>query len=115
MCVCAPLVSSFTHRRNNYLLEASLHQVLWEQVPDEIEEGVQAGDVVVLLSLAQALLQFGVAGVDDEHQDDSQDSSDDGGGHVVHHGPGAQATAGFGVQAGQTCSQNKQDLCFRTR
>ena len=48
-----------------YLLETSLHQVLREQVPDQIKEGIQAGHVIVLLALAQPLLQFGVARVND--------------------------------------------------
>lgn len=49
----------------HYLLETSLHQVLWEQVPDQIKEGIQAGHFIIFLALAQILLQFGVARVDD--------------------------------------------------
>ena len=41
---------------SSYLLEAGLHQVLRKQVPDQVEGGVQAGDVVVLNALSQVLL-----------------------------------------------------------
>lgn len=48
-----------------YLLEASLYQVLWEQVPYQIKEGVQAGDLIVLLAFAKVFFQFGVPRVDE--------------------------------------------------
>lgn len=85
-----------------YLLEASLDKVLWEEVPNEIEEGIQAGDLILDGALSQLLLHLGVARVDDQHQDDTQDGGNDGGGHVVDHGPGAQATTGLGIQTRQS-------------
>lgn len=93
-----------------YLLETSLHQVLWEQVPDQIKEGIQAGDLVVLLALAEVFFQFGVSRVDDEHQDDPQDGSNDGGGHVVDHSSGAQTTTGLGIQTSQPCNTNEHTV-----
>ena len=86
-----------------HLLEAGLHQVLGEEVPDEVEEGVHAGDVVVLLAVAEVGLQLGVPRVDDDDQDHPQDGGDHRGGHVVYHGPRAQTPAGLGVQTGQAC------------
>lgn len=49
----------------DYLLETSLHQVFWEQVPDQIKEGIQAGHLIIFLALAQILLQLGIARVND--------------------------------------------------
>lgn len=61
-----------------YLLEAGLHKVIWEEVPDEIKEGVQAGNLIVLAAFAQAFLQFGVPRVYDQDQDHPQYSCNDG-------------------------------------
>lgn len=83
-------------------MEAGLDQVLREQVPDQVEKGIQAADLLVLWSCGgPAAPQFGVTRVDSQHQDDPQDGGDDGGGHVVHHGSAAHPAAGAGVQASE--------------
>lgn len=48
-----------------YLLETSLNQVLREQVSYQVKEGVQAGDIIIFLALAEVFFQFGVSGVDE--------------------------------------------------
>lgn len=82
-----------------YLLETGLDQVFREEIPNQVQKGVQAGHFVVLLPRPQLLLKSGVPRMDGQDQDDPQDRGDDGRGHVIHHGPRAQAPAGFGVQA----------------
>lgn len=85
------------------LLEAGLNQILWKQVPDEVQEGVQAADLLVLghgAGTAASAPQLGVPWVDPQHQDDPQDGGDDGGGHVVYHGPATHPTTGAGIQTG---------------
>ena len=77
------------HPWDSYLLKARLHQVLREEVSDEIEESIHAGHLVVLLSLSEIGLQLWVAGMDEQHQDHPQDGCDDRRRHVVDHGPGA--------------------------
>lgn len=79
-----------------------MDQVLGEQVPDEVKEGVQARDLLIDVALSKLLLHLGVSGVDHQHQDYSQDGSNDSGGHVVDHGSRAQAPTGFGIQTRQS-------------
>lgn len=69
-----------------YLLETGLYQVLREEISNEIQEGIQAGHLVVLLPRPQLLLEFGIPRVDGQHQDDPQHSGNDGRGHVIYHG-----------------------------
>lgn len=88
---------------DTYLLKTGLHQVLWEKISDKIKEGVHAGHVVVFLSLSEVSPQLGVSWVDEQHEDHSQDGCDHRRRHVVHHSPGAQAAAGFGIQTSQPC------------
>lgn len=76
----------------SYLLEASLNQVLREEVSDEVKKGIKTGNLIVLSSFSEILLEFWVSRVDEEHQDDSQHSSDDSSGHVIDHSSGAQTT-----------------------
>ena len=83
------LVVGENHPWDSYLLKARLHQVLREEVSDEIEESIHAGHLVVLLSLSKIGLQLWVAGMDEQHQDHPQDGCDDRRRHVVDHGPGA--------------------------
>lgn len=81
-----------------YLLEAGLHQVLREQVPEQVQEGVQTVDLLVLGGRAGGFSpQFGVPRVDAYHQDDPEDGGDDSGGHVVHHGSATHPPTGAGV------------------
>jgi len=86
-----------------YLLEAGLHQVLREEVPEQVQEGVHAVDLLVLRGRVRRRLapQLGVPRVDPQHQDDTEDGGDHGGGHVVDHGSAAHAATGAGVQPGQ--------------
>lgn len=67
-------------------METGLHQVLREEISNEIQEGIQARHLVVLLARPQLLLEFGIARVDGQHQDDPQHCGNDGRRHVIHHG-----------------------------
>lgn len=69
-----------------YLLETGLHQVLREEISNEIQKGIQTRHLVVFLPWPQLLLEFGIAWVDGQHQDDPQHCGNDGRGHVIHHG-----------------------------
>lgn len=111
--VSLTLIHAHGHTHIPYLLETSLDQVLWEQVPDEVKEGIQAGDLIMDVALSQLLLHLGVARVDDQHQDHSQDGSNDGGGHVVDHGPGSQTATGFGIQTSQSWQREQNRMLFR--
>lgn len=86
----------------SYLLEASLNQVLREEVSDEVKKGIKTGNLIVLSSFSEILLEFWVSRVDEEHQDDSQHSSNDSSGHVIDHGSGAQTTTWLRIQTSQT-------------
>lgn len=89
-----------------YLLETGLHQVFGEQVPDQVQKSIQTGDFLVSSRHRGGFLEFWVAGVDRQDQNDAQYGRHHSGGHVINHGASAHAPAGFGIEAGQTCSQN---------
>ena len=79
-------------------MEAGLHQVLREEVSDQVEEGVQTADLLVLLDCCRpASSQFGVPRMNPQHEDDPEDSSDYSGGHVVHHGSATHPATGAGI------------------
>lgn len=83
-------------------MEAGLDQVFGEEVPDQVEKGVQAADLLVFGSCGgPAAPQFGVPRMDSQHQNDPQDGGDYGGGHVVDHGSAAHPATGAGVQTGE--------------
>lgn len=83
-------------------MEAGLDQVLREEVSNQVKEGIQAADLLVLWSCGEpAAPQFGVTRVDSQHQDDPQDGSDYSGGHVVHHGSAAHPATGAGVKTSE--------------
>lgn len=69
-----------------YLLKTGLDQVFRKEISNKVQEGIQAGHFIVLLSRPQLLLEFGVPWVDSQDQDDPQHRGDDGCGHVIHHG-----------------------------
>lgn len=86
-----------------YLLEAGPHQVLRKEVSDQVEEGVQAADLLVLCGCGcRAAPQFGVAWVDSQNQNDSQDGGNYSGGHVVRHGSTTHPSAGASVKSSKT-------------
>lgn len=81
-----------------YLLEAGLHQVLREEVSDQVEESVQAADLLVLRGwVLTASPQFRVPRVNPQHEDDPEDGSDYSGGHVVHHGSATHPATRAGI------------------
>ena len=102
--------SSSSSGSGSYLLEAGLHQVFREQVPDEVQEGVQTADLLVLGGRVLLLTapEFGVSRVDPQDQDDPQDGSYDRSGHVVDHGPGAHPPTGTSIQTSQTWEGERQ-------
>lgn len=83
-------------------MEAGLHQVLREEVSDQVEEGVQTADLLVLWGrVLTASPQFGVPWVNPQYEDDPQDGSDYSGGHVVHHGSATHPATGAGIETSQ--------------
>ena len=77
-------------------------------VPDEVEEGVDGGDLLVLGAGSQLALDGGVPGVDRKHAPDPDNGGADGRGEVVQQRPRAHASRGLGVQLGQTWKQHTE-------
>ena len=66
-------------------------------VPDEIQEGIQCGDLLLYFGSDQLTLDFGIARVDDEDAADANDNCHHGGYEVVDQGPSTHLTTGHCV------------------
>lgn len=51
-----------------HLLETGLDQVLWEQVPDEVQEGIKAADLLILQGCVHLGSEVRIPWVDPQNQ-----------------------------------------------
>lgn len=96
----------------SYLLEASLNQVLWKEVSDKVKKGIKTGNLIILGSLSQILLEFWITRVDEKHQDNPQYSRNDSGGHIINHGSGTQTTTWLCIQTRKTFVEKNYQINF---
>lgn len=105
-------ITRMLYQLASYLLEASLNQVLRKEVSDKVKKGIQTGNLIILSSFSEILLEFWISRVDEEHQDHAQHSSNDSSGHVIDHGSGTQATTWLRIQTSQTLVGEMSCHCF---
>lgn len=96
-----------------YLLKTGLDQVIWEKIPDQVQKGIKAVDLLVPWGGGDLTSpEFWVSRVNPKDQDDTQNSSDYCGGHIVHHCSSAHSATGASIQTSQTCKPDREKEIF---